>query len=91
MVKINGLEYQLSDRKNKKLKVYVDGKWVHFGDSRMEHYYDKTKLLNPKLNHLDKDRRKNYLSRAKGIKDKEGNLTYKNKLSPNHYSVRILW
>jgi hypothetical protein len=91
MVKINGSEYELSDNKNKKLKIKVNNKWVHFGDSRYEHYFDKTKLLNPQFNHLDKERRTKYLSRASKIKDKEGNLTANDPNSPNYHSMRILW
>ena len=91
MVKINGYEYELSDNKNKKLKVKVNNKWVHFGDNRYDHYFDKTKLLNPQFNHFDKDRRHKYLLRAMSIMDKNGNLTYNNPLSPNYHSVKILW
>ena len=35
--------------------------------------------------------RKSYLARAKGIKNKQGELTYKNKNSANYWSVRVLW
>ena len=41
--------------------------------------------------HKDPERRRRYLARAKGIKDKEGNLTYKNKNSANYFSVKYLW
>ena len=41
--------------------------------------------------HKDQERRRRYLARAKGIKDKEGNLTYKNKNSANYFSVKYLW
>ena len=41
--------------------------------------------------HKDEKRRKSYLARAKGIKNKKGELTYKNKNSPNYWSVRVLW
>ena len=88
--KIGNYTYYLSERKGKKLKVMVNDKWIHFG-SDMEHYYDKTGLLNKSLNHNDKKRRDNYLTRSKGIKDKEGNLTYKDVESPNYHSRKILW
>ena len=72
--------------------VKYNNKWVHFGDLRYEQYEDKTPLkLYYNLNHKDKKRRFNYLKRAKGIKDKEGNLTYLNKNSPNYYSIKYLW
>ena len=74
-----------SKAKNKKYSVYVmkDGKkkLIHFGDSR---YLDFTQ-------HKDEKRRKSYLARAKGIKNKKGELTYKDKNSANYYSVKYLW
>jgi len=56
----------------------------------MEHFKDKTGIWK-NLNHGDEKRRKSYISRSKGIKDKEGNLTYKNPLSSNYHSIRVLW
>ena len=84
--------FKKSTRKGKKYMVYYDNKWIHFGDSSMEQYNDTTGLnLYSHLNHFDKKRQKSYLSRARGIRDKEGNLTYLDKNSPNHYSIRFLW
>jgi hypothetical protein len=71
----------------KKFSVFVKSnnkrgyKRVNFGDSSMEDFRQ----------HKDPKRRASYLARAKGIKDKQGNLTYKNKESPNYWSVRYLW
>ncbi len=79
-----------SNRKNKKLKVFHNGKWIHFGDSRYEHYKDKTGIWTD-LDHMDENRRKSYLKRAKGIRDKKNRRTWKNKNSPNYWSVRVLW
>jgi hypothetical protein len=96
-VKIGKYTYFLSDKKNKKLSVIVDGKKIDFGgggagtDKIYEHFFDKTGLLPKSLNHLDNERRRLYLLRSKGIKDKEGNLTYLNPLSSNFHSVRVLW
>ena len=69
-----------------KFKVYVKGpngnpKLIGFGLRGMQDY----------TQHKDEKRRKSYLARAKGIKDKQGNLTYKNKNSANWWSVRKLW
>lgn len=91
MVKINGYEYQLSDNKNKKLMVIVNGNVIYFGQTGYSHYFDKTKLLNPNLNHLDKDRRSRYLARASKIKDSKGNLTADDPESGGYHSIRILW
>jgi hypothetical protein len=41
--------------------------------------------------HRDPVRRKSYLARAKGIRDKQGNLTWKDKNSANYWSIRVLW
>ena len=63
---------------------------INFGDKRYDHYYDKTGLLDKKFNHLDKDRRKRYLTRASKIKDFTGFNTVNSPFSPNFYSVRLL-
>ena len=67
-----------STNKNKKYSIIdKDGKIVHFGQMG---YEDFTK-------HLDKDRRKNYLTRSgKILGDWQ-----KNKYSPNNLSREILW
>lgn len=85
-----------SNRKNKKYMVLVKGKTgkpktIHFGDTRYEHFEDTALGLYKNLNHYDMKRRERYLKRAKGIKDKEGKLTWKDKNSPNYYSVKFLW
>jgi len=74
----------VSKAKNKKYSVRIktdEGKikLIHFGDSRYDDYHT----------HLDKKRQKSYLARAKGIKDKNGNLTYKNKNTPNYWAVKM--
>jgi hypothetical protein len=88
---IDGLIFQKSEKKNKKLKVYKNNNWIHFGDNRYQHFFDKTTLLNPDLNHFDPIRRQKYLNRALNIRDKEGNLTAYEKNSPNYYAVNYLW
>jgi hypothetical protein len=74
-----------SSNPKKKGMVYVkkDGnkKLIHFGDANMKDF----------TQHKDKDRRKNYLARSAGIKDKSGNLTAKNKNSANYWARKILW
>ena len=48
---------------------------------------------NPKLIHFghSPEARKSYLARSKGIKDKQGNLTYKDKNSKNYWSRKVHW
>jgi len=70
------MEIKQSTQKNKKYMVLVNDKWIHFGDSRYEQFRDSTPLkLYSYLDHKDKERRKNYLQRAKGIKNKFDALT----------------
>ena len=73
-----------SKAKNKKYSVYVKGdkgkpKLIHFGDSRYQVFYQ----------HKDKQRQKSYLARAKGIKNKNGELTYKDKNTANYWAVKL--
>jgi len=74
-----------STAKGKKKSVYVmkDNKkrLIHFGDSNMEDYRQ----------HRDKKRRASYLARAKGIRNKKGELTWKDKNTANYWSIKILW
>ncbi len=39
--------------------------------------------------HKDQKRRASYLARAKGIKNKKGELTYKDKNSKNYWAVKL--
>ena len=90
MVKINGLDYTKSTRKGKKLMVKVNNVIIHFGNVDYQHYKDKTGIWSS-LNHFDKKRRNNYLTRSAGITNKEGKLTKDDKTSPNYHSRKILW
>lgn len=70
-----------SKRKFKKYDVLYSGKWISFGDNRYEDFLD----------HQDPKRRANYRKRAGGIKNKKGELTYKDPNSPNYWSYWVLW
>jgi len=84
--------YYRSTRKNKKLMTILpDGTVVHFGNPNYQHYYDKTGLLDKKLNHLDEKRRENYLNRSANIKNKEGKLTRNDPKSANYHARRVIW
>jgi hypothetical protein len=91
MVKVGKYNYELSTAKGKKLMVVVNNKIIHFGASGMEHFKDKTGLLPKSLNHGDKERRKNYLTRTAKIKDGKGKLTKDNPSSANYHARRVLW
>ena len=85
MVKIGKYNYQLSDRKGKKLQVTVNGKEIHFGDKSYQQYKDKTGLLPKSSNHGDQKRRESYLKRATGL----GRST--DPSSANYHAIRVLW
>tara|TARA_R110002126_G_scaffold143921_2_gene289997 strand:+ start:126 stop:386 length:261 start_codon:yes stop_codon:yes gene_type:complete len=74
-----------STAKNKKFSIYVmvDGKkkLIHYGDSRYEDF----------TQHKDQKRRLSYLKRAMGIKNKKGELTWKDKNTSNYWAIRKLW
>jgi hypothetical protein len=74
-----------STKSGKKMMVYVmkDGKktLIHFGDSNMKDF----------TQHKDEARRKSYLARSGGIRNKEGKLTKNDKNSANYWSRRVLW
>ena len=74
-----------SKAKNKKFSVYVmkNGKktLINFGDSRYEDF----------TQHKDQKRRTAYLKRAKGIKNKKGESTWKDKNTANYWSTHYLW
>jgi len=88
---IDGLRFEKSEKKNKKLKVFYNNNWIHFGDDRYQHFFDKTFLLPKSMNHNNPIRQQNYLNRASNIRDKEGNLTAYDKNSPNYYAINYLW
>ena len=74
-----------SNRKGKKKMVLVKKgdkvRIVHFGQKG---YQDFTQ-------HKDKARRKNYLTRSAGIRNKSGQLTKDDPFSPNYWARRNLW
>ena len=74
--------------------VYVkkDGKVkkIGFGHKDYQHFKDKIGSYSS-LDHNDEGRRKKYLKRAKGIKNKKGELTWKDKNTANWWAVHKLW
>ena len=91
MKKVGKYTYSKSSRKDKKLMTVVNGnKVVHFGNPKYEHFRDRTGIWKD-LDHGDPDRKERYLKRSKAIKNKKGELTWKDPESPNYHSIRILW
>lgn len=71
-----------SKRKNSKYVVTLEnGKQIHFGSPYYEDF----------LIHKDKTRQDNYLKRATKIRNKKGELTYRNPESANFWAVNLLW
>jgi hypothetical protein len=76
-----------SDKPGKKFKVklYIPStgkdKIIYFGASDYEDF----------TQHKDSNRKKNYLTRSAGIKNKSGKLTKNDYTSPNFWSRRYLW
>jgi hypothetical protein len=85
---------RLSTRKNKKYDIFYNGRWIPFGDSRYEHYMTNP-LIPPNMRiypeHRDLKRRDEYRKRASKIRDRDGNLTYLDKNSPNYWAYHLLW
>lgn len=78
---LGATDLQRSDRKNSKYYVVYQGKKIHFGHKDYEDY----------TNHKDEARRASYLKRARGIKDKQGQLTYGDKTKSNFWAINLLW
>lgn len=70
--------------KHKKMVLAKKGddvKLIKFGLRGMEDF----------TQHKDPERRKNYLARSGGIKNKSGQLTKDDKFSANHWARKVLW
>lgn len=82
-----------SDRKDKKYSVLTpSGRKIYFGDPNSQQWKDSTGLgVYTHLNHNDPKRRRSYLARAGGIRNKAKELTKDNPEYANYYSIRYLW
>ena len=78
--KLGATSCDLSQRKNNKYMVEYDNKKIHFGSANTEDY----------LNHKDPIRREKYLTKAKKITNKDGQLTHLLPSYPNYWSVKLL-
>ena len=80
--KLGAESFDYSTRKNNKyVATLSSGKKIHFGSSQYPDF----------LIHKNEERKEKYLSRAKKIKNKQGELTYTNPESANFWSIRLLW
>ena len=74
----DSLDY--SKRKNNKYMVEYDNKKIHFGSANTEDY----------LTHKGSVRRDKYLTKAKKILNKDGQLTHQIPSYPNYWAVNLL-
>lgn len=88
--KLDGFNFYLSPKKNKKYRVFVNNKAIDFGDKRYEQFYDKIGFYHM-LNHYNKIRRNNYRKRASKIKNSKGEYSYKIPNNANYFSYKYLW
>jgi|SRR6056297_473407 len=95
-----GTEFIVPKTGNKKYTalVPISGKIkrVSFGDRRYEHYEDRVPVHMgggewKHLNHLDKDRRRDYRNRHKNVLKGDGTPAYKTKYTPAFFSWYFLW
>ena len=99
MDSIKDYKFSLSPREHKKYRVEIlfkngENKIIDFGDMRFPHYKTNKKIpkeLHVFEEHKDINRRNNYLTRAMGIKNKDGYLTFNNPHYSNFWSVHFLW
>ena len=77
--KLGASSLDYSKRKNYKYIIEYDNKKIHFGSAKTEDY----------LTHKDPVRRDKYLTKAKKISNKDGQLTYQIPSYPNYWSVHV--
>ena len=86
---VKNIKFFESNNKSKKYRVEFTHKGkeykINFGQRGYPQYKDSTPLkLYSKLDHMDKARRKRFLNRTRGIKNKQGELNNKNTLYANY-------
>ena len=78
--KLGASSLDYSKRKNNKYMIEYSGKKIHFGSANTEDFIIRK----------DPDRRDKYLTKAKKITNKDGQLTYQIPSYPNYWSVKLL-
>ena len=80
--KLGAESLNYSKRKNNKcVATLPSGKKIHFGSAQNPDF----------LIHKDEERKERYLTRAKKIKNRKGELTFENPESANFWSTHLLW
>ena len=78
--KLGATSLEYSKRKNYKYMVEYNNKKIHFGSANSEDF----------ITHKDPVRRDKYLTKAKKISNKDGQLTQLLPSYPNYWSVKLL-
>ena len=71
----------LSDKPNKKIKISINGKIIHYGDKNSITFIERN----------DKEKQRLYQARASKITNKNNEYTYKIRYTPNFLSFWTLW
>ena len=79
--KLGATSLDYSKKKKNKYMVEYNGKKIHFGSVNTSDDF---------IIHKDPDRREKYLTKAKKITNKDGELTYQLPSYPNYWSVKLL-
>ena len=90
------VKFVLGPYPKKYTAVLDDGRRVHFGDRRYQHYLDSVpkKMGGGRCgskDHRDIKRRKSYRARHKMVVAKSGRKAYRIKYSPSWFSYYYLW
>ena len=80
-LKVPYTDVGLSDRKDKKIMVVIDGKKIHYGAKDSVSYIEEP----------NEKKRQSYQNRSSKIKNKAGEYTYLIKYTPNFLSYCSLW
>ena len=78
--KLGASSLDYSQRENNKYMVEYNGKKIHFGSANTEDF----------IIHKDPARRDKYLTKAKKISNKDGELTHQLPTYPNYWSIKLL-
>jgi hypothetical protein len=71
----------LSDKPNKKIKISINGKIIHYGLKGSQTWIEGA----------SEDKKNSYQARASKITNKNGEYTYKIRYTPNFLSYWTLW
>jgi|688.fasta_scaffold2478688_1 hypothetical protein len=80
-LRLGATDFGISKTKNKRFYVIYDSKKINFGSTTNNTFID----------HNNEDKKRAWIARHTKIKNKNGELVYKLKSSPDYWSYHILW